>query len=157
MPLSHRKLPISRRKPSPYWLPYLAAPVLLVGAGIAQGGEQPKAAPRQTAADQATYEQEIRPLLTRHCAGCHAGKDPSGGVDLSASETVASVQRDQATWRKVVTQLRERSMPPKGAPQPTEEQRDRLSLWLAHTLDNVPDGLLPKNPGRVLIHRLSRT
>src|SRR6185295_1447209 len=33
----------------------------------------------------------------------------------------------------------------------------RLIDWLTHALDSVHESLLPRNPGRVLIHRLSRT
>nr|CAA9210624.1 hypothetical protein AVDCRST_MAG63-1520 [uncultured Armatimonadetes bacterium] len=143
-------------------LAYLAMPLLLLGAGIARGGEQPKAAPAKTvapkkaASDQATYEQHIRPVLDQFCTGCHGDAKASGGVNLSSFKTVTAVQRDQATWRKVLAAVREGSMPPSNMPQPSPDQRDRLSQWLAHTLNNVDESLLPKNPGRVLIHRLSR-
>lgn len=96
-------------------------------------------------------------MLQQWCGKCHGAQNPGGGVNLSAYNDVTAIQKDQATWRKLLTQLRERMMPPPGAPQPPPEQRDRLIAWVSHTLDSADDSLLPKNPGRVLIHRLSRT
>jgi mono/diheme cytochrome c family protein len=156
---------VARKNPSirPRWLwPfYLVLPLLPLGAGIARGVEEPatparppKAAVAKTA--QAEYEQEIRPLLTQFCAPCHGPEKPSGGVDLSRFKDVPSLQRDQAAGRKILTLVRERTMPPKGMPQPTETQRERLTLWLGHTLDNADERVLPKDPGRTLVRRLSR-
>ncbi len=133
-------------------LPPLLLPALLLGAGLARGADTPPAASKQAA-----YEKQIRPALQQFCVGCHGGPKPSGSINLAAFADVTAIQRDQATWRKVLTQLRERTMPPRGMAQPTAEQRDRLIEWLAHTLNNADDSLLPQNPGRVLIRRLSRT
>jgi hypothetical protein len=116
-----------------------------------------KKTPAQASLAQAEYEKEIRPLLTQFCGGCHGDKGPSGGVSITAWGDVTTLQKDQTHGRKALTQIRERAMPPKGSPQPNEMQRDRLVQWMAHTLDNADESLLPKNPGRVLFHRLSRT
>lgn len=135
-------------------------PLVLLGATVAtvQGGEEPPTslpAPPEVS-DQATYAAHLRPLLDKFCAGCHGKESPAGGVSLARADTVAHLQRDQTTWRKALVQIRERSMPPRGTPQPTEEERDRVTRWLGETLDNAPESVLPKNPGRVLLHRLSR-
>jgi hypothetical protein len=132
-------------------LPALLFPALLLGAGWARGADETPAA-----ANQAAYAQQIRPVLEKFCVGCHGAINPSGGVSFTAFRDVTSIQRDQTTWRKVLTQLRDRTMPPKGQPQPSDDQRERLVIWVAHTLRSTDDDLLPKNPGRVLIHRLSR-
>jgi hypothetical protein len=76
---------------------------------------------------------------------------------VTAFATVTSVQQAQKTWRKVLKQLGERTMPPRGALQPAPEQRERLASWLTEALNRVDSRLLPRDPGRVLIHRLSRT
>jgi hypothetical protein len=77
-------------------------------------------------------------------------------VNLARFTDVVSIQKDQTTWRKVLGLIRDRAMPPRNAPQPTTQQREQLIEWLTQALDNVDEGLLEKNPGRVLIHRLSR-
>lgn len=47
-------------------------------------------------------------------------------------------------------------MPPNGSSQPTQNERDKMDAYLTLALDSVGEDALPKNPGRVLIHRLSR-
>src|SRR5215218_9433551 len=89
----------------------LLLPVLAIGAGLASGADQPATNPAQPA-----YEKEIRPLLQQFCLGCHGAQHPSGGVNLARYATATDLQRDQTTWRKVLVQLRERSMSPRGAP-----------------------------------------
>lgn len=107
-------------------------------------------------ADQITYEKEIQPLLTKYCFACHGDKDGASGISLTADKTVLSIQKNQEHWRKAVQQIRERAMPPAGVPHPTQDERDKLSLWISHTLDAAGENALPKNPGRILIHRLNR-
>ncbi|HZP83324.1 MAG TPA: DUF1592 domain-containing protein [Chthonomonadaceae bacterium] len=128
----------------------LLSPALLLGTAWALGDSRP---PQN---DQAAYERNVRPLVQQFCVSCHGGNKPSGGIDLAASTDAASLRRDPATWRKVLTQLRSRAMPPKGMPQPGESQRNAMLAWLDHAL-NGADESQPQNPGRVLIHRLSRT
>jgi mono/diheme cytochrome c family protein len=103
------------------------------------------------------YEQEVRPLLDTYCYKCHGAQRPKGGINLSTYTNLISIYRDPRTWQTVLSQLRERNMPPDGKPQPTPEERDRLAAWVEHTLNNLEEGHVPKDPGRVVIHRLSRT
>ena len=146
----------------PYLVALLPLPALCLlltfasARGAAEGGESAAEATTPPAQRQAAYAKEIKPLLDQFCTGCHGDRGAAGGVNLKKYADVAALQKDQATWRKALTQVRERSMPPSGAPQPSPDQRDRLSHWLADSLDNVDPALLPKNPGRVLIRRLSR-
>jgi mono/diheme cytochrome c family protein len=139
--------------PPAVWLAVVLSPVPLLGAGLLSPDE-PKAAPSEM---QAQYEKEIRPLLQTYCGKCHGQGPGAGGVSIAAWKDLAALQKDQARGRKAVTQIRERSMPPNGSPHPSEPERDRLVQWLSHALDNAPESLIPKNPGRTLIHRLSRT
>ena len=129
----------------------LFLPALLLGAGMAGSAGEPPAS-----AAQAEYEKTMQPLLTQYCGKCHGEKGGASGIDLGTFHDVIAIQRDQTTWRKVVTRIRERTMPPPGTPQPSQEQRNTVSDWLTKTLDSADPSLLPKNPGRVLIHRLSR-
>ncbi len=130
--------------------PLLLFPALMLGAGLAGRAGEPPVSP------QAEYDKTMHPLLTQYCGKCHGEKGGAAGVSLEAFTQVTAIQRDQATWRKVLVRLRERTMPPPSAKQPTQEERNLLSDWLTKTLDTADPNLLPKNPGRVLIHRLSR-
>jgi mono/diheme cytochrome c family protein len=145
-------VPLSR-----FVLPVLPALPLWIAAGFAPVQPSPKvAAEPPKHSDQAAFDTTVKPLLAKYCLGCHGAQSPSGGINLTADTKVAAIQKNQAFWRKTVTQIRERTMPPKGMPQPTPAERELLGKWFAETLDNVDENLLPKNPGRVLIHRLNR-
>ncbi len=139
----------------------LLLPALALGAAASRGADTPKAAAAAPAmppaAPDMTFDKQITPFVKQYCAACHNADNPSGGVNLSAVKDVAAIQRDQATWRKVLAQVRGRSMPPARMPQPSADARDLVSVWIGHTLDSVDAALLPKNPGHVVLHRLSRT
>jgi hypothetical protein len=152
MPLSDARPASRRRLVQLLRLPCVLLPVLAVAAGLATGAD----APAPTAA-QLTYETEFLPLFKQYCFGCHGPEKATEGINLAAFPTVVSIQQNQDTWRKVLRQIEERTMPPRGVPQPTPAVRDRLGIWLHDTLQNVDIRLLPREPGRVLIHRLGRT
>jgi hypothetical protein len=121
---------------------------LMIGAGFAPLRPEPP--------DQATYDKEIQPLLTKYCAGCHGKDRASAGVKV-AETALAALQKDQENWRKIVRHVKDRSMPPQGMPQPSQTERDRLTGWLTLALDSAAARAAPTDPGRVLIHRLNRT
>ncbi|MDF2440366.1 MAG: hypothetical protein JWN98_1350, partial [Abditibacteriota bacterium] len=156
MPSSPKKSATSLTRPPLLWLSLVAVPCAMIGAGISRSGAQPKLVPAQKPSAQTTYEKEIRPLISEFCGSCHGPQKPRGGIDLMKYESVLALQRDHGTWDDVVTQIHERNMPPEGKPQPTMEQRDRLTQWIKETLDSAED-TGPRDPGRILIHRLSRT
>jgi mono/diheme cytochrome c family protein len=131
-------------------VPFLLAPALLLGAGLARGANDPP-----VGVDQAAFDGKVRPLVKQLCGECHGAK-ASGGANLMQAGDMAALMRDKPIWRKALTRLQERSMPPSGAPQPTGEQREFLIEWLTQVLDHADGPSGPDNPGRVLIHRLSR-
>jgi mono/diheme cytochrome c family protein len=102
-----------------------------------------------------SYDGEIRPLLDTYCFSCHGAEKPKGGLDLSAFKDTGAMHRDPKTWENVLQQIRDREMPPKNKPQPSDGERNQLGEWLAHLLANPDPDAIPKDPGRKLIHRLS--
>ncbi len=114
------------------------------------------ATPVLRANEDLAYSSEILPLLEQYCTKCHGSKRAKGGINFEQFRELTSIYRDPRLWETVFTQLNEREMPPDGKPQPTPEERDRLTRFVRHTLDNLDHGAIPKDPGRVLIHRLSR-
>ena len=136
-------------------LPALAAvllgPAFVLGGALTCGADNGPASPEQTA-----FEQHIRPLTEQFCGKCHGAKNGAAGVHLTDYADVAAVQRDPATWRKVLTQLRDRTMPPKSASQPTEAQRQQMRDDITLALNRTPENLIPRSPGRIVIHRLNR-
>lgn len=107
-------------------------------------------------AAEPAFESDIRPVLEKHCFNCHGEKKAKADVNLSLFADGSSIQRDPDLWLKVMSQLRERIMPPKGKPQPSLDERDRVVQWIEHALDNLDASRLARDPGRKVIHRLNR-
>ncbi len=132
----------------------LIAPLaILTGFALLPAGVTADAPPT----DQQAFDTQVRPMYDKYCFPCHTEKDPSSGTSLAQYKTVESIQKAPAEWRKVVGRIRDQTMPPKNMPQPTPQEREIMALWVAHTLDRTPEDLAPKDPGKVLIRRLSRT
>ena len=108
------------------------------------------------AASAVSFSHDIQPLLEQYCYKCHGAAKPKAGVNLEQFKDDTSVWRDPRLWETVVSQLRESAMPPDGKPQPSDPERERLTGWVAAKLDSLDRGDVPRDPGRVLIHRLSR-
>ncbi len=105
----------------------------------------PPAAPN-AAASKAVFAQ--------YCFQCHGDKgSPMAGVSLTKL-TAAPVGDNFLTWQKVSAVLDQSRMPPKGMPQPTEEQRHLALSWVKTELTTFAN----KNagdPGRVTVRRLT--
>ena len=133
-------------------------PLLCVLAGAAVRPSVSAAPPAPPATpEQAEFDKTTRPFLTKYCAECHNDKQAFGGVNLGRYTTPLSIQQDASTWRKVMTQVSERVMPPQGSPHPSQDERDRVTAWVHDTLIRTDEKAIPVSPGRVLIHRLSRS
>ncbi|HSV14549.1 MAG TPA: DUF1587 domain-containing protein, partial [Tepidisphaeraceae bacterium] len=77
-----------------------------------------------------------------------------GGVNLQQLTSQASVGESFATWGKVATVLEEHRMPPKGMPQPADDERQNAAKWIRTELATYfkkHDG----DPGRVTVRRLT--
>jgi hypothetical protein len=110
----------------------------------------------QETAPVAPFEKDIQPLLARYCFSCHGEEKPKGGLNLKKYGGAEAFQKDPKTLQKVLLQIREKEMPPEGKPTPNLEMRETLMGWLEKTLAGIDYSRLPKDPGRVLLHRLSR-
>lgn len=139
---------------SPFFRPHpllcALATVALCGVGLA--GRLP--APSPFAALSAEYQREIRPLMRQYCLGCHSTAKKAGELDLERFGTLAEARRGVKAWAHVAEMLDSREMPPKGAKQPTPQQRARLSGWVKRFLDAEARSN-PGDPGPVVLRRLN--
>jgi len=125
------------------WL--LAASAPLTGA---RGGAQVAAVPAPPAAST------VRATLDRYCVGCHNDRSRIGGLSLATLDPSA-VAGHAAVWERVVRKLRTREMPPAGLPRPDDSTYRATADALERALDAEADA--HPQPGRVAVHRLSRT
>jgi Protein of unknown function (DUF1592)/Protein of unknown function (DUF1588)/Protein of unknown function (DUF1587)/Protein of unknown function (DUF1585)/Protein of unknown function (DUF1595)/Ca-dependent carbohydrate-binding module xylan-binding/Planctomycete cytochrome C len=114
------------------------------------------AAPRADSAKttKITFEQNVKPLLSQYCYGCH-GEKKKGDLDLRIYTTDALVMKDRDVFEKVLHNLQTHEMPPENKPQPSLAERSLITSWIETELlgcdCNHPD------PGRVTLRRLNRT
>lgn len=109
-----------------------------------------------TAADDATYSAQLRPLLESMCYSCHDARKHKAGIDMSIYRDETAVHKDAATWKKIANQLDSRDMPPEdAATQPSDAQRQLLIGWIRTTEAKAQIGV-PRDPGSSPPRRLSR-
>ena len=99
------------------------------------------------------FGREIRPILDQHCMKCHAADVQEGTLDLEQFATLDDVRRSTRTWLKVAEMLDNGEMPPKKAPQPSPERRQRLRGWVADYL-KAEAFASAGDPGPVVLRRL---
>ncbi len=103
----------------------------------------------------ATYINEIRPLMKQFCWDCHTGDDAEAGLQLDEFTDVAAMKKNRDHWKKILKMVDARAMPPADADRLADQQRIKLVDWIDKTLFYV-DCNQPADPGRVTIRRLNR-
>ena len=109
-----------------------------------------------TRAGAADFAKEVRPMLETYCFKCHGAEKAKGGVKLHEAADLAALYRDPVTWDKVLTELRDEEMPPDDKPQPTADERKRLIAWLDRALNDPDPAAIARDPGKPVLHRLSK-
>lgn len=100
-----------------------------------------------------TFKGDVLPVTRQFCGACHGASNPMAGLSLVGFRDTASVIKARDTWEKVAQNVKSRQMPPAGAPQPSQGQRDRLVQWIETTLSGQ---CTIQDPGRVTLRRLNR-
>jgi hypothetical protein len=86
-----------------------------------------------------TYDQNVLPILTAHCIGCHKGESAKGGLDLStfaklkeggaSGEVIKPGDPEGSRLYRLTAHKEQPFMPPK-MPQIAKEQLDTLAAWI---------------------------
>jgi mono/diheme cytochrome c family protein len=98
---------------------------------------------------------ETQAAITKYCTTCHSERLKTAGLVLDPTG-VARPGDHSETWEKVLRQLRAGTMPPPGAPRPTQAFYSRATGYLARELE--ASAAARPNPGSTpLAHRLTRT
>lgn len=94
-------------------------------------------------------------FLKTYCRNCHQGKTAVGGFSVERFNTPGSFQTHPQRWSSANRRVRNGEMPPKGAPAPSIDLRERFSEWVDTTLrtEACAAGIVP---GPSPIRRLNR-
>ncbi|MBV9988830.1 MAG: hypothetical protein JO301_14220 [Chitinophagaceae bacterium] len=88
------------------------------------------------------YSDIIQPILTEKCGGCHGAIKQKGGLRLDAKDWILKGGKNGQVFhsgdasgselyrRLVLDPLEEKHMPPKGKPQPTEQELNLIQWWI---------------------------
>ena len=104
------------------------------------------------AQDLYDYNKVLIPLLDKNCYSCHNTGKTKGGVNLENYKEKDRVIKNGQLWLKVVDQIKTRAMPPKSEGHLSEKEYTTLVDGINGILQT---SLEEKNPGRVVIRRLS--
>ena len=100
--------------------------------------------------------QKAFALIEQHCFRCHNKKKKKGKIDLASFASVEAPLKNVKLWRHALSMAEDRTMPPEGKKQPTEEERQEIISWLEGTLEKTY-ALMPDDPGKTVVRRLNRT
>ena len=124
--------------------------VLAAAAGIGRGSAQTAAA--QEVDDPARHP--AAPLLERYCFRCHGGQTQTAGVNLDGLIAQRPLVRNREAWTRAIDAVEVGKMPPAGAPQPSDAERETLHALLSDSIDNF-DYSTVDNPGYEPAKRLT--
>src|SRR5262249_6715080 len=105
-------------------------------------------------ANASRFKTEIQPILKEFCYDCHADGANKGNVAFDEFRSDQAVLENHDLWLKALKNLRASLMPPPKNPQPSPEQKERISRWIKEAVFEF-DPANP-DPGRVTVRRLNR-
>src|SRR5438105_10476568 len=93
-------------------------------------------------------------LINQYCVTCHNQRAKTAGLMLDTMD-FEHVDKDAATWERVVRKIKTGMMPPSGARRPDRAVLDAFAAELETRLDRA--AAAHPNPGTPALHRLNRT
>jgi hypothetical protein len=106
---------------------------------------------------RADFEKDIRPILQKFCVRCHGPEEQNGRIRFDTIST--DLLRDRAAaedWHETLNMLNRGEMPPEDEPQPSAEQRKRLTGWMRKSIDDAV-AARRSTGGLTVMRRLNRT
>src|SRR6478735_9572140 len=72
--------------------------------------------------------------LKKYCESCHQPKAAVGGFSLQRVSTPESFRTEAQKWTSLKARVTNGEMPPKGAPAPVLEEREKFTQWIDKSL-----------------------
>jgi Protein of unknown function (DUF1587)/Planctomycete cytochrome C len=93
-------------------------------------------------------------LLKQYCITCHNQRAKTAGLMLDTLD-YQHLEKDAATWEKVIRKIKTGMMPPAGARRPERSLLETTANEIEKRLDSA--AARNPNPGSPALHRLNRT
>ncbi|GAC13112.1 DUF1592 domain-containing protein [Aliiglaciecola lipolytica] len=107
-----------------------------------------------TVVDDAVYNDQVRPLLTQYCFGCHGSDTQKGGVQLDVLNPDFVVGNDAPHWHAALDMINSGEMPPAKKKQPSAEERRVLVDWMTNGIHLAKEA--KKGKSQQTIRRLTK-
>ena len=102
------------------------------------------------------FKKEIRPILQKHCFGCHGEKKKKGDLRLDTLDPDIVRGTSAERWHDALNKINLGEMPPEKEPPLTTAERRRLTSWITQRLKAAAD--IRSNAGeQAVLRRLNRT
>ena len=100
----------------------------------------------QSAAEstEASFDKTAKPFFERNCLRCHQGENSMAGVRIDLLNGKME-ERHLDTWEAMLKRIAISTMPPAGAPQPGEAERERMVQWIEQALESARTRATAKN------------
>jgi hypothetical protein len=110
---------------------------LLFHARPASAADDPKALAK-------SFDQHVKPFLTRYCVRCHYADKQTSGVRVDQLDATLKDEHLKR-WGEIAKQLRDEAMPPEDEKQPAAGERKRVAEWIAEGLKVANSRPQPNN------------
>ena len=80
-----------------------------------------------------SFDRQIKPLFAEYCVRCHNEEKMKSGIRVDHLDGKME-ERHLRLWEAIQGLVDDHEMPPEDEKQPTEEERERLSEWVAGAL-----------------------
>ena len=106
---------------------------------------------------EARLATDFTAFVEAHCAGCHSGSAPEGGLDLARIATLADVVAHETLLRHALERVERGQMPPDPAAAPSADETLRLERFVRDALRASYDPTLAHDPGDAPLRRLTNS
>ncbi len=94
--------------------------------------------------NEAAFASEVKPFLNKNCVRCHNADNAIAGIRVDNLDTSLD-DRQIRFWEGIRHRVKNGTMPPKGQPQPTAEERQKVVDWTQNALEIARLRPAPKN------------
>ena len=98
-----------------------------------------------------SFEQYVKPFFQQNCITCHNSDMGTAGIRVDQLDAKLE-DRHIPAWEAIRNRVRAGTMPPKGLPQPSSADRQRMVEWIGNALEVARLRPAPKNG---LVRRLT--
>jgi hypothetical protein len=98
------------------------------------------------------FDKSVKPFLQKNCVTCHNADNPTAGVRVDNLDASLD-DRHVRFWEGIKHRVENGTMPPKGLPKPSVEDRKIVTEWIGRGLEVARLRPAPKNG---LVRRLTK-